>query len=63
MATLLSTKQVLERTRLPRSTFYDMRADGRFPRPIKLDGVDHAVAYLASDVDAWLQLNPRAPRR
>jgi prophage regulatory protein len=57
---LLSTKEVLARTGLARSTFYFMRADGRFPAPVKV--FDHAVAWLESDVEKWLKANPPAPR-
>jgi prophage regulatory protein len=60
VATLLSTKQVLAKTRLPRSTFYMYRAEGRFPQPVRV--FDHAVAWLESDVNEWLMANPPAPR-
>jgi prophage regulatory protein len=56
---LLSTKQVLARIGVPRSTWYDMRTRGDFPEPVKV--FDHAVAWLESDVEQWLQLNPKAP--
>jgi predicted DNA-binding transcriptional regulator AlpA len=59
---LLSTAQVLERTQIPRSTFYFMRARGDFPQPMRL-APTRAVAWRADDVNAWLRLNPPPARR
>ena len=55
---LLSSKQVLTRIGVPRSTWYDMRARGDFPKPVKV--FDHAVGWLEADIERWLRLNPPA---
>lgn len=43
------------RVRVPysRSSIYQMIAKGTFPRPVGLGG--RAVAWLESDVDAWIE--------
>jgi predicted DNA-binding transcriptional regulator AlpA len=53
---LLSTKQVLARIGVPRSTWYEMRARGEFPAPVKV--FDHAVAWRSEDIDRWCAANP-----
>jgi prophage regulatory protein len=41
-------------TGLGRSTIYDLIAEKRFPRPVKING-GRAVAWLASEVSKWQQ--------
>jgi prophage regulatory protein len=43
------------RTRIPysRSTIYQLIAQSKFPRPFNLGG--RAVAWLESDIDAWIE--------
>jgi len=58
MPVLLSTDEILKLTRIPRSTFYKMRAEGRFPKPVR----QLAVSWRAKDIARWLALNPPTPR-
>lgn len=46
----LRLPQVMERTGLCRSAVYAMEG---FPKPVKLGG--RAVAWVASEVDSWIQ--------
>jgi len=55
---LLSTDKVLALTGLPRSTFYKMRSECRFPEPVR----QLSVGWHAEDVARWLALNPPTPR-
>ena len=47
-------KEVMHRTGLPSSTIYDLMAKRLFPQSIKLAG-GKAIAWLESDIDAWLK--------
>jgi prophage regulatory protein len=49
---LLSINQVLERTGLPRSTFYWKRAHGEFPAPVRLG---RFVAWRDDVIFHWLR--------
>jgi len=40
-------------TGLPRSTIYDMIADGRFPKPVKIG--PKVAAWRESEIIAWQQ--------
>ena len=44
---------VRERVPYSRSTIYQLVAQGKFPKPISLGG--RAVAWLESDIDAWIE--------
>jgi prophage regulatory protein len=46
--------EVVRRTGLSRSTIYDRARTGKFPRPVPL-GSPRAVAWVASEVDLWLE--------
>jgi predicted DNA-binding transcriptional regulator AlpA len=46
---------------LKRSTIYANMAAGKFPKPIPL-GSPHAVAWLASEIDEWIQTQIRVAR-
>lgn len=50
---MLRVRQVCQVTGLGRSTIYLMESEGRFPRRVQL-GL-RAVAWIESDVQAWLQ--------
>lgn len=55
---LLTLAQVLERTTLKRSTFYELVKAKEFPRPLKLGtGGDtrRTARWLESDVDAFIE--------
>ena len=43
---------VSDLTGLSKNALYKMMRDGRFPRPVKLNG--RAVAWRESDLDAWI---------
>jgi prophage regulatory protein len=45
--------QVMERTKLGRSTIYALVAAKQFPAPIKLGA--RAVGWSAREIDDWLQ--------
>ena len=49
------------RTGLKRSTMYSYIAEGKFPRPISL-GTSHSVAWLSSEIDAWIEARVQAAR-
>jgi prophage regulatory protein len=42
------------RARVPysRSTIYQLMAQGKFPKPIRLG--ERAVAWIAADIDKWM---------
>lgn len=50
---LLRLPQVMERVALSRSPILDAIKQGRFPAPIKI--TNRAVAWVESEVDAWVQ--------
>jgi prophage regulatory protein len=54
---LLRIKQVIEATGLSRMTVWRLEKAGRFPTRRRLG--DHAVAWLESDIDAWIESRPR----
>jgi prophage regulatory protein len=58
---LLSRAETLARIGIPRSSWYKLRARGEFPKPLKI-GAARLVVWREDDVDAWLRLNPPAPR-
>ena len=43
---------VIERTSLSRSTIYEMMAQGRFPRPVKLSL--RSNGWIEAEINAWL---------
>lgn len=49
---LMRRPEVLERVGLSSSTLYEMTAAGEFPAPIPIGR--QAVAWLESEVDAWI---------
>jgi prophage regulatory protein len=57
---LLRLAEVKLKTGLGRSTIYSLEAAGRFPHRIKLSS--HSVAWLESDVDAWIAARVEASR-
>ena len=58
---LIRRHEVEARTALKRSTMYVRIKDGTFPAPIPL-GTPHMVAWIASEVDAWIEAQIRAAR-
>ncbi len=55
---LLRLADVTQRTGLQRSTIYRMIASGTFPRPRQVGA--RAVAWLASEIAAWIYALPVA---
>ena len=51
---------VKERTGLGRSSIYSGVKAGSFPRPVSLGA--RAVGWLESDITAWIESRPLAPR-
>jgi prophage regulatory protein len=49
---LVKRKKVEELTSLSRSSLYRLMSDGIFPKPIRLGS--KSVAWLKSDVEAWI---------
>lgn len=54
---LVKLPAVLARTGLSRSTLYRDMEQGRFPAPVRISL--RAVAWRASDIDAWIESLPR----
>lgn len=50
---LIRIKEVMERTGLGRSTVYKYMNLGLFPKSVNL--TSRAVAWVESEVDAWIQ--------
>ncbi|WP_445005478.1 helix-turn-helix transcriptional regulator [Halomonas mongoliensis] len=55
MAALLKRPEVRQRTTLSDSSLYRLIEKGEFPRPIKVNPNGRAVAWLESEVDAWIE--------
>ena len=51
---LIRLKEVQHRVGLGRSTIYRWMAEGEFPKPVPLGG--HAVAWVESEVEEWIDL-------
>ena len=49
----LKFNEVCKRTTFSLSTLKRMVADGRFPRPVRIG--THRVAFVAADVERWMQ--------
>lgn len=54
-------KEVIRRTGFSRATVYLRMRQGRFPMPVQL-GSSHAVAWLESEIDAWIATTVHATR-
>lgn len=59
--TLLRLPEVLELTKLGRSTLYRLMTNGQFPVPIKLSA--RAVAWRQSEIVDWIDSRSRARRQ
>lgn len=49
---MIRIAQVQEQTGLPRSTIYDLIADGRFPKQVKLS--ERCSAWVESEIQDWI---------
>lgn len=57
---LLRLADVRARVPYSRSTIYQLITEGRFPKPISLGG--RAVAWLESEIDAWITARVESAR-
>lgn len=55
---LLKIIDVIERTACSRTAIYEKMKHGAFPKQFKLG--ERAVAWLESDIDAWIEQQQRA---
>lgn len=53
MQKLVRLPEVIERTSLSRSTIYEMMAQGRFPRPVKLNL--RSNGWVEAEINDWLE--------
>jgi prophage regulatory protein len=60
MNQLLRLPQVMNRVGLRPTRIYELMGDGSFPKPIRLG--ERAVAWLESEVDAWIVAQAQKPR-
>jgi prophage regulatory protein len=51
--TLLRQREVTKRCGLPRASLYAQISKGQFPKPIPL--TQRSVAWLSTEVDAWIE--------
>lgn len=49
--TLMRLQAVMDRTGFKRSKLYALAAEGRFPRPVKIEG---CAVWRKSEVDSWI---------
>lgn len=52
--TILRLAQVMARTALSRSTIYQLIANGKFPKQIKLGA--YSVGWIEAEIDEWISL-------
>lgn len=57
----LRLAQVKDKIGFGSSTIYRWMEEGTFPRPRQIGA--HAVAWLESEVDAWIRAQPVSPPR
>jgi len=58
---LIRLPEVKARTGLSRSSIYQFIRDGMFPSPVKLS--PRAVAWVSSEIQAWLEARIAASRK
>jgi prophage regulatory protein len=54
MKRFLRLPEVMSRVPYSKATLYRLIKSGRFPKPYDLGGNGRAVAFLESEVDAWI---------
>jgi prophage regulatory protein len=62
MQTLIRLSDVLNRTGLSRSAVYDLAQRGEFPQQIKLSDHGRASAWVAAEIDSWIDARIAASR-
>jgi prophage regulatory protein len=60
MNQLLRLPRVMDRVGLKPTRIYELMGDGTFPKPIRLG--ERAVAWLESEIDAWVMAQAQKPR-
>lgn len=50
---ILRVRAVMDRTGLGHTSLYKLMSEGKFPRPIKIEGIQ-AVGWDSERVDAWI---------
>ena len=55
---LLTLREVIEVTSIPRSTIYERMTAGQFPRPVRVGA--RGVRWVAREIYAWIDTRPRA---
>ena len=60
MEQFLRLPAVIARVGLGKTSLYQLIGEGRFPKPIPIS--DHAVAWLASEIDGWMADRVRESR-
>jgi prophage regulatory protein len=53
----MTMAEVMAATTFSRASVYRLMSEGSFPAPLKLSG--NRVAFLASEITAWLNARPR----
>ncbi|MBZ6065291.1 AlpA family transcriptional regulator [Aeromonas schubertii] len=49
----IRVREVIQKTGLSKSSIYDLMAQGRFPKTVRLGGA-RAVAFIESEIDTWM---------
>jgi prophage regulatory protein len=57
---LLRLRDVVAKTGLSATQIYVWMSDGLFPRPVRIGR--RAVAWVASELDAWIEAQAQKPR-
>lgn len=50
----IRVREAIKKTGLSKSSIYDLMAQGSFPQTIRLSDSGRAVAFIESEVDAWM---------
>lgn len=58
---ILKLKDVLDKTKLSKSTIYNKISDGDFPKQIKLG--ERSIGFIESEVNEWLLARLAESRR
>ena len=58
MTRILRTDEVTQQTGLSRSSIWRLERDGVFPARRQIS--PHAVGWLSSDIERWIESRPRA---
>ncbi|MCO4206721.1 AlpA family transcriptional regulator [Aeromonas hydrophila] len=51
---LIRIREVIQRTGLSKSSIYDLMAQGCFPKTVRLSEQGRSVAFLESEIIAWM---------